>query len=197
MMQTEKAGLSLKEKRLMVSAVVLGLFYLAFQFGFLPLFNDYREKTELRGDLSEQKSTVELRLSSEAAVIYGYENAKSAYLEIEGPFRLTGTSTDLSRTLTELCLRNGFSVSSQLLGNRVNFRVPREEGERTDGDSAFSTVTATMSVSGDYASVKRLLDEAEADNFISVSRISFEQDTDQELDKISVTFVVTLLNGLD
>lgn len=199
-MQTEKAGLSRKEKRLLAAAAVLGLFYLAFQFGFLPQYNEHREKTERYAELSEERRTVAERLNSEAEVMERYQNAKEAYREIEEPFRRTDTSTDLSRMLTELCVRNGLSVSSQSLGARDDFHVPREDGGRPAGESAFSTVTTSMAVNGSYEAVKRLLDEVESEQFISISRISFAPalyGAEGESDQVTITFVVILLNGLD
>lgn len=196
-MQTEKAGISRKEKRLLTAAAVLGFFYLAFQFGFLPLYNDFNEKAERRDELSEQKQEVEMRLGSEAAVLAEHENAREAYLKIEETFLQAGITTDLSRMLTDLCRRNGFDVFSQNLGDPADFRIPGEDVP--EGASAFATVTASMSVSGNYAAIKNLLDEVEREPYINIGNISFSPDHGEsggEYDRVSVTFVVTLLNGI-
>jgi hypothetical protein len=197
-MQTEKAGITPKEKRLLIMAAVLGLFYLAFQFGFLPLYNEIREKTEQRDGLNAEWRTVETRLNSEAAVLSAYEEAKAAYREIEELFLRSDTDTGLSRMLTELVRNNGMADSNQALGNPVPFFIPGAENRPEGEESAFSTVTATMSLSGAYDSVKSLLAAVAADRDVSISRLSFSPRREGDgSEQVAVTFVVTMLNGLD
>ncbi|MCL2002831.1 MAG: hypothetical protein FWG72_02365 [Oscillospiraceae bacterium] len=194
-MQKEKTNLTPKEKRLLATAAVLGLFYLAFQFGFLPLYNEFKEKTERLEELNGEWAVIGARLNEEERVRGEHLRAKTAYGDIENRFVRTDTTTDLSNMLIMLCRNNNLDIVSQGLGAPAAFSVP---GGAAHSVSAFSTVTTTMSVSGGYDSVKRLLDTVDASNAVHVSRLSFSPAFDAETpDRVSVTFVVTLLNGID
>ncbi|MDR0325902.1 MAG: hypothetical protein LBI19_07425 [Oscillospiraceae bacterium] len=199
-MQEQKAGLNKREKRLLLVASVVGLFYLAFQFVFLPNYNLYAEKTDEYNDLLIQQMQVRADLADEAGVRSTNEDAKARYRELEAIYLLAGKNTDLGRMLTGLCRDNSLSVTGYTLGDPSDFRVPREGGETPGGDAAFSAVTVPMTVSGDYDAVKSLLDAVDENSDIRVSRLSFslhQEDPGAELEQVRVTFVVTLLNGIE
>ena len=203
-MQEQKAGLSKREKRLLLGAAVVGLFYLAFQFVFLPYYNSYNDKTTEYGELLMQRTQVENDLANEANVRKNNEEAKAKYAEIKLIYLLAGNNTDLGRRLTDICTDNGLKATGQKLETPVDFRVPRADGEPPVGQAAFSAVTVPMTVSGEYGAIKRLLDIVDKNEDIRVSRVSFSMNRDTEdatpetvLERVTVTFVVTLLNGLE
>jgi Tfp pilus assembly protein PilO len=188
-MQAEKSMLSAKEKKLLGAAVVLGLFYLAFQFGFMPFFNEQKEKSEQYEELSERWRLVEIDLNREESVREDHDQAKAEYDVIRELFEQSDADTELSRMLTSIIQGSGLINPSQTLGNPVNFTVP---GAEQIGESAFSTVTATMTFDGNYEQVKSLVDAIAGNKDISISQLSFSADSD----RVSVTFVATLLNAL-
>jgi hypothetical protein len=191
MMKTEKAAISRKEKRLLIVAVVLGLFYLAFQFGFLPLFNEYREKTELLRQLEEEWALIEMRLNGEALVRATYERAKEAYENVLTQFERTGADTSLSRMLTVLSQDSGFEKLSQTLAEPTALVIPGAGGGEPSR-SVFSTVTATMSFQGNYEQITSLVDAVGANSDVSINRLSFNS---MDASTVSVTFVAVLLNS--
>jgi hypothetical protein len=200
-MQTEKAGLTRKEKRLLTAAAVLGIFYLAFQFGFQPFYTQYNEKTERYDELSAEWQEIEARLNEEDRVRREHQDAKAAYEKIVARFEQSDADTDLSRMLTDYSRDNGFINPSQSLGEPVNFEIP---GEGSGGENSFSTVTATMTFFGNvnnadygiigYRELKSLADAIKANRDVRISRVTFSVDSNRP---VAVTFVVTLLNALE
>ena len=197
-MQEPKTGLNKREKRLLLAASVVGLFYLAFQFGFVPYHNQYTEKNEEYERLLMEKVRVEGILLGEDNVRNANGKAKEDYKALEAGYLLAGANTDLGRKLTALCTANGLGVESQTLNDPADFFVPREDDTKPEGNAAFSTVTVTMTVSGGYGSVKNLLDAVDKDDAVHISALSFSMDQGEDgLERVAVTFVVTLLNGLE
>ena len=200
-MQEQKTGLNKREKRLLIAASVVGLFYLAFQFGFVPYHGQYTEKTEEYEDLRMERIRVEGVLLGEENVRKSNEKAKEDYKTLEAGYLLAGANTNLGRKLTGICTASGLSVESQTLNDPAPFFVPREDDTKPEGDAAFSIVTVTMTVSGGYDKVKNLLDAVDKDDAVRVSNLSFSLNRGdgggEGLERVEVTFVVTLLNGLE
>jgi hypothetical protein len=201
MMQEQKAGLSKREKRLLLLVSIIGLFYLAFQFGFLPSYERHSGKTEEFDLLRMEKVRVEGVLLSEEHLRDANEQAGADYKALEETYLLAGANTNLGRMLSALCADNGLRVEGQSMGQPADFTVPGEDGgSASEGDRAFSTVTVTMTVSGGYEAIKSLLDAVDRDPTVRVSRVSFSLDRgDAEetgLERVSITFEVTLLNSL-
>jgi len=190
-MQTvEKAGLSSKEKRLLLTAAFLGIFYLAFQFGFTPLYNEYKEKSEEYDRLIEEQARVQATLATAAIVREAHENAAADYKKIEADYLLVGADTDLSRMLTNLCRDNGLESLGLSFADPAALRLPGS-GEM---EPAFYTVSASMNVSGSYADIRRLLDVVYEDNNVRITRLSLSPREDVTwAERFPLSFVVTLL----
>jgi hypothetical protein len=201
-MQTEKVTLTTKEKRLLTAAVVLGLFYLAFQFGFMPYYTQYNEKTEQYEQLSGEWTMIEARFNGEDRIHREHDEALEVYEKALVYFERADADTDLSRMLTEYSRDNGFISPSQTLSEPVVFNVP---GTEDGGASVFSAVTATMTFHGNpnndqweigtgYAELKNLADAININRDVRITRFSYSPIESNR--PISVVFIVILLDSI-
>ncbi|MCL1807173.1 MAG: hypothetical protein FWG31_05670 [Oscillospiraceae bacterium] len=204
-MQVQNTGLSKREKVMLLVVGVVGLFYLAFQFGFMPLFDKNGEKNTELSDLQFKKDELELNLRTEGYVIQSNTDAKAEYGFVASLYELTNSNTDLIRKMGKICEDNGLAVPSNLLDNAKGLSIKMdiwdaETGKMVEKDvdySAFSEVTVRMEITGSYQSLKNLLDAVDNDPGIHVRDIKFNlnhADLNEAM-SVSVTFVVTLLNG--
>ncbi|MDR0292962.1 MAG: hypothetical protein LBH95_02275 [Oscillospiraceae bacterium] len=204
MQQTQKTGLSKNEKRLLVIVTVVALFYVAFQFGFMPQYNLYLERTDEYGKLLDQEMMVNRDLAGESAIRANYKQTLEDYALIEKQYRPASKSEEIGRELTKLCLDNGLEGPSLTLSKPVDFYAPGGDGAAGGEAAAFCTVTATVAATTSYDSLKSLLNAVDRIGYVRVSSLSFGfgeegfggEDPEAELQRTTVTFEVTMLNSL-
>jgi hypothetical protein len=195
MQQQTKAGLTKRERTLILSAAAVGLFYLAFQFGFMPLNNAYIEKSAQLGDLESEQSQVKSDLELADRVRLMSAETAERYKEVVGLYLPTGSDTDLSRKLMDICRRNGMDVTGpQSWGTPIAFFPPKPavEGETEARVPAFSVSSVPFTISGTYDEIKRLIDAVNEDRDLRISSLTFSP----QGDGVSVMFMVTLINEL-
>ena len=74
-----KQELSKREKILIFCAAVLALFYLAFQFGFLPMYTRYTEALAERERLAEEKAIIEENIANKPSIVDDNNNAREKF----------------------------------------------------------------------------------------------------------------------
>ena len=195
-----KITLTKREKILLFSAVLLVFVYLAFQFGFLPLYERYSEAQSVHERLSEVRATGDRNIANRNAIIEANNNA---HIRLEGLLRdypLLVPNEEVDTTLTHLCLRNMLRPSML----RITRPPPHEPGSQSgpNGDDAqnneppvFTVITAAMNVSGTYASLMNLFDEVDTMPYIRITNVSYSESRDESDDaSISLTFELTYIN---
>jgi len=198
MMQTEKKGLSKREKVLIMVMVVFGVTALMIVFVIIPLYNQYNDKTSEYGALQDEKIIIDSKLATEAAIKDEHASIIMRHRADSIRYLNTSLSNEIGRMLTSLCESRGLQpISQQLSVPREFTKVERRPGEQaTENGSAFLVVTAVMAVNGEYKDLKNLLDAVEDTEYLRISRVSFSknmQSLESSLDRISVTFEVTML----
>ena len=206
-MQTEKKGLSKRERFLLIAALAVGLLAAAVQFAILPLNSDLQDKNEQYSNMEFEKSKLDAQFASETAIRDNNSAAIGEYNSKSGMFLSESLSNEIGRLLTNLCENHGLSPSDLKLSAPKPFSMD-EKGAETDAENAnksvFLTVTATMTVKGGYDDLKTLLDDVEQTAYIRVSRtsVTWKKETggetvyiDPEPDRITLEFEVTMLKG--
>jgi len=203
----EKQGLSKREKMLLLVVGSVGLLAVMVQFVFLPMSNQLSAKRDTYDSLLMEKARIETSLATEANIRAKRDAALAAYHAISARFPYDSSSTVVGQLLTALCESHGLTPSDQKLSAPAVFSP--DGVLRTAGDPAFTTVSVTMTVLGAYDDLKDVLDAVEQTDYLRISRVSFSRnnnDTQQgrlrelpgvEQDKITIQFVVVLLNEVD
>ena len=217
-MQTEKKGLSRREKVLLIVMLVFGSFALMTMFVILPLYNQLNDMNTEYGYLETERMQTEVKLAAEAVARDNYTNVYNALILNSERFLNPSLSNEIGRMLTSLCERYGLQPISQQLSAPKDF-VPagaggsgnvsgsnsgsnssnnsgNSSGNNSGDGSVFLIVSASMAVKGTYDELKDLLDAVENIEYFRVTRVSFSRnttDTELPLDRISLNFEVTML----
>lgn len=198
MMNTEKQGLTKREKTLLMMLACIGLLYVAFQFVFMPAYNQYNDKTEELQNLQNKEMEVRTTLATEENTKASHEKALGDYSDLKGMYPAILTTEAVGRLLNGLCVDNGLEYLNQKLSDPVVLTIPKKDADgkvTSEEKTAFSVVTATMTVNGNYTTLKSLLEAIEKLDYIRISRLSFNKGQfDEVWEKISITFEVTMLN---
>jgi len=160
-----KQGLTKREKLFLLIAGLLLLMYLAFQFGFVPLYNKYSELKAERDLLNAQRVELELKILNLQSIEEANNIANDEFAEITKDYPLLITNEEIDTVLTNLILSTGMSITS------VRFFTPPSD----DDSVLFTIVGATMSVQGSYVSLLQLLDEVETIPNMSITTMTFSE----------------------
>ena len=216
-MQTEKKGLSKREKALLIIMLVFGSFALMVMFVVLPLYNQLNDKNTEYGYLETEKIQIDVKLAAEAVARDNYTNVYNTLKSNSERFLNPSLSNEIGRMLTSLCENHGLQPISQQLSAPKDF-VPagaagsgnspgnisgnssgNSSGNNSGEGSVFLIVSASMAVKGTYDELKSLLDAVEEIEYFRVTRVSFSRntaDTELPMDRISLYFEVTMLKDI-
>ena len=209
-------GLSKRERILIFIAAIVVLVFVAFQFFIMPAYNKYTAKLDEYDNLSYEKELLDMEFRSEELTRNNYIDFEKEFIEIKERYPVVMSNEELDRMMTGLCLEN--KLNPVMLEISVEETAeeetevqteeqPESAEEETDSaeeqtDSAeeqkvpFVVATVTMNLSGDYNSMKGLIDTMEGIDYIQITQISYakEKDTGTPSDSnISVIFEVTML----
>ena len=197
-MQTDKKGLSKREKRLLMVMVVFGLFAVMVIYVIIPFYNELEDKSALYMDLEYEKIQIEMALAGEQRIANTHKDAFDEYNRASRRFLSESLSNEVGRMLTALC------EDHELQPLSLNLSAPRIHTTGmeavNDPDSVFLITSAIMTVRGEYDDIKGLLDTVGKSEYIKVGRLSFGWQTTGEftyLDVITINFEVTMLEDLD
>lgn len=211
-----KTGFTKREKIMIMGASIFILVFLSFQYVIKPLNNQYIEKSEEYENLDVEKTLLDVALGNETAAYSNHENAEKTFNEIKTRYPLLMPNEKLDRILTEICLDNKLTPVTLGISDAVGFVPEKTEEENSSEetqkqDSAeepedaivkspvFSVVTATMTLKGDYNSLKSLIAAIDKMDYIRISRLSFSLSKDinnTDMPNVSVFFEITMLNDM-
>jgi len=192
-----KKGITKREKILIFSAGLVALFYLVFQFGFLPMFARYSEAQAERERLAEEKAKVEANIIHEPSIADANKDARDRYDQIKRDFPLLAEDEEIDAVLTDLCVSNNL-IPTSLDIVRPDPVTPQEtQNEEQDaGQYLFTVISARMNVTGTIPSLVGLIDDLEKIPYIRLSNVSYSEGRGDEVIRgnIKLTFELTYIN---
>jgi cell division protein FtsL len=189
--------LSRREKVLIALASAAVLIFAAARFVVMPLTAAQQAQQQRHEELSTQKAMMDMKFQMETTT---RENNAAAAATVENIYeRYTEAipKEDIGRMLTELVVSNDFLPVSLAVQDPGDYEIPEPEpaeGEEASGETppepppaAFLLVHADMVLSGNYASLQKLIDSLREIDHIRLSGFSFEevQETDEDGEPIS------------
>ena len=200
-MQTEKKGLTKREKIMVLLLIIIGSLALMVAFVILPLYNQLNDKNDEYGALELEKSQIEVKLATETVARVNHTSLLMKLNRSSERFLNPSLSNEIGRMLTGLCETYGLQPVSQQLSAPKDFTTVeiKPGAEKTESDSVFLIVSAAMTVKGSYEDLKNLLDAVERIEYFRISRVSFSANAavpEAGFDRISLFFEVTMLKDV-
>ena len=171
-MQTEKKGFSKREKRLLLLLVVVALFAVMVMYIIVPLYNQLNDKTVMIGNLTMEKNRIETTIRYEDKARENRDAAYARYAEQQERFLNESLSNEVGRLLTSLCEDHALRPVSQKLSPARVFSTDGKVDE--SNDSVFLVISASMTVRGNYDSLKKMLGTVGETDYLRISRVSFD-----------------------
>ena len=167
MMQPAKKGLTKREKRLLFVVGCAGSAILMFQFVLMPWYVDMGEKEEELVELRAEQQRLEMTLATAQGIRLAFEAALANDAELRERYFNESILSDVGRYLTLLVMEHDFLPTSQSLSPAVNFTASG------DDITTFGIVRASMSINGNYAELKSLLDTVREIPYVRIPSLSF------------------------
>lgn len=185
-------GLSTREKRLLILLLVLGVSFLSFRFLIQPLYNYTGTLEETLNTAVMDQMTTKGVLIGEGMTRQNLESAKVQMEELRGRYPAEMPNEDINDLVTDLYIRNG------LTSTNMNLSTNRTQPEDV---TSYVTTGVTVTLTGTYGALKRMIDEVESTDYIRIGRLSFATESlgDAEtgentvLQNIAVYFEITML----
>jgi len=192
-----KQGITKREKILIFSAGLVALFYLVFQFGFLPMHARYAEAQAERERLAEEKAKVEANIIHEPSITDANKDARDRYDQIKQDFPLLAEDEEIDAVLTDLCVSNNL-IPTSLDIVRPEPVTPQEtqDEEHDAGQHLFTVISVRMNVTGNIPSLIGLIDDLEKIPYIRLVNVSYSEGRGEEVVRgnIQLTFELTYIN---
>jgi hypothetical protein len=186
-MQTEKKGFTKREKVLLILMAVIGFTALMVVYVILPFNNRLMDETERFHTLDMEKMQLQYLLSAEPGIRESHSVNIRNFDEARARFLNESHISEIGRMLTLLCAEHNLSYLDQRLSPPT---IPTEW-------DAFMVMSVTMTLSGTYSDLMRLLDTIETIEYLRVTRLSFNMDDEGELNRISIGFEVIMMQALE
>jgi len=196
-MQTEKKNLNKREKRMLLLLAVVAIFAGMVLYVITPLYNQLNDKTAEYNDLIFEKMRMEATITTERNIRENRDAAVDRHAEDSARFLNESHSNEIGRMLTAICVRHGLQPVDQSLSAPGEFT----NGGRDSSDAVLLTVSAAMTVNGDYVKLKTLLDDVAGIDYLRVTNVAFawSENTEHEIvmSRISISFEVTMLKNTE
>jgi len=190
-----KSGLNKREKTLIFIALLLLLIYLVIQFAIYPLFNRYVDSVQERIYLTTEKAQVEADIANLASIEEANTVANEKFERIVQEYPLLIPNEEIDRILTDMCISNGLKPTA--LRFTDSFGVPNSSDQKDD-QYLFTVVVASMSMTGRYDSMVKLIDDVADSQFINISNLGYTVNNstsgDEETANITMAFELTFIN---
>jgi len=200
-------SISKREKMMLLIIAIIALPLLTVQFFIRPMNTKLQEKNSEYQALVAEQGKIQALLGSAKSVMNSFDLAQQQYSEIRTLFPPESLNNEIGRLLTTLCEEHGFRPIGQNLHNPVVYFLVDGNKKTT---TEFSTISAVMTVSGTYDDLKDLIDTVGETENIRIKNVTFRMkgnppasagQTDiigsAALDRISITFEVTMLKARD
>jgi hypothetical protein len=144
-----------------------------------------------RDYLSNEKAVVDMEIAGKHATIEANRAAGERFEAIKQEYPLLVPNEHVHTILTNLCFNNGLTTSS------LNMSTPRGNNSDDADTQLFTIINASMSVTGSYNSLLRLLDEVDSRQYIRITDMVFninQNPEESEENNISLSFELTFIN---
>jgi len=209
-----KPGLTKREKILLFSVGLLIIFYVSFQFGIMPLSARYNDGVSSRDQLSNEKTAHDMEVVLLPSLRDRNEEAHTKYNALRDEYRVLGPNEDIINMLTDLCNQNSLKPTQMNISkpdtppppppappediryNDDGEPIENEETPEAPPPPVFTKISAQVTVTGNYQSLMRLLEDVSASNYIYLSNVSFTESRQEGYEgvaNISLAFEITYL----
>jgi len=197
-MQTEHKRLSEREKRMLTIMAAVALLAVMVMFVFIPLNNRLNDRKTEYHTLALEKIKIEATLAGETGIRANHKAMIEKHGWIRANYLSESLNSEVGRILTGLCEAHGLQPVSQRLSDPAPFVINESGGSGNNENTSLLTVSATMTVRGEYDNLKSLLDYVRQTDYLRVSRLSFgsPRGSFTVLDRITIGFEVTMLNDI-
>jgi len=210
-----KPGLSKREKVLLFTVGLVAILYFSIQFAILPLATRYTDGINERNQLTAEKEAHQLEAATLPSLRERNAEAHTNFEELTSGYPKQMPNEEIDSILTTMC--TGYSLSPNSLRfapreapppppppptqpDTVRYQddVPEPEEPVVEAEPTpiFTKATAFMNVTGGYHSLLRLIDEVNRIEYIRLTNVGYQENSQAELAEnstISLTFEVTML----
>jgi len=188
-----KKGLSKREKMLLFAVGLLVIIYLAIQFAIIPLADRYTTGVEERSSLTTERWFVDADISNLPSIRESNATASEQFEQIKLEYPLLIPNEEIDPILTNLCINNGLKPTS------LNFTgsTLAPESENAEQAALFTIVSVTMTVTGNYNSILRLLDDVDSKQYMRITNLGYASNRQTETpddSTITLAFELTFIN---
>ena len=183
-MQTEKKGITKREKVLLIFMVVMGYTALMVIYVILPLNDNVHDRREDYQEAVIERMFTELLLAAEPNYRERHRISGLTFEDISSRFLNESHHSDIGRMLTQMIIDHGLMPSDLW----VLSEIQPEHG------SAFLAVSVSTTFHGTYHNLKSLLDTVEEIEYLRVTHLSFNTSYyDVPWQNISISFEVAMI----
>jgi len=186
-----KPGMNKREKMLVMAAVALAIVVLGLQFVILPLNKEVGLRRDIYEGLSMEALEIEDNLIREEVIVQTHRKAQADVEEASLIYPKKLPNEEIDRVMTRLCMSSGLSPRSLQIGVPAAVKISDVTGGRREAD-AFCTVAISMGLSGDYYSLRSLIDEVNRTENLRITKFTFNMNANSS-SAFSVTFEMTML----
>lgn len=163
----KKVTMTKREKALLFLLAFLGFSFLSYRFLLKPLYDYQTSQADALDAMLTQQMMVQMRLSDAPNARTRLETAKGSQETLQSRYPAEMPNEAITMILTDLYTRNGLSL--------VNMSISPAHIQ-PEGVTAYTTASATLTLSGSYASLRNLIDETEATDYIRIRKLSFSHE---------------------
>ena len=174
--------LSNREKKLLFIAAICLLLFVGFRFFILPMELRHQEAQEEYDQLVAQKSMIEMKLATEPSIRQGYASAQKNFEALQARYPFEMPNEGIDKILTGLCVANGLQPLTLTIEAPEKPKATTDAAATTTNSAeatteaaqppAFRTARAAMTISGDYASIKRLTNLIGETDYLRLKKVT-------------------------
>ena len=185
--------------------IVVAILAVMVMYVIIPMLNTLEVKRDEYYSVYLEKMQVEALFAQENN-IRDSRNAAVARHEMESSRFLDDShSSEIGRMLTQLCQEYELMPMTLAIKDPVEFKIPSDDETTTagqDNDTVFLITSATMTLNGNYLSLKSLLDAVGEIDYIRISSLTYSWEVPIEgvetpPDRITIDFELTTLKADD
>ena len=185
-----------KREKTLIYILICFLFIVG---GWFLLLNPALEKDVA---IKEEYLQVQSQLTTLKQQLKDYESApeqlqiiEESYKEIADQYKAVLSNDDIDKYLTTKVLANGFRPKSMSIGaitDASTKSASNNSDSKTTSSSVLKQVTVTMSLSGNFNNLKKLMTAIEQEKGVEIATLTYQLSS-QEANTVSLSFVMYMI----
>lgn len=185
-----------KREKTLIYILICFLFIVG---GWFLLLNPALEKDVA---IKEEYLQVQSQLTTLKQQLKDYESApeqlqiiEESYKEIADQYKAVLSNDDIDKYLTTKVLANGFRPKSMSIGaitDASTKAASNNSNSKTTSSSVLKQVTVTMSLSGNFNNLKKLMTAIEQEKGVEIATLTYQLSS-QEANTVSLSFVMYMI----